>query len=197
MKGIFDNHYLDSTVINPVQYWFIYASTYSTLPVPYTRNILKLISDTLSRLPQIFQLSLFSRWVMSDSSVIPWTVAHQAPLSMWFPRQEYWSELPFPSPGDLSNTRIEPISPALAGRFFTTEPSGKPKIFQYISLKTNDDIMTSKKINSDFYISSNAHKEFKISPLSQIFYHQNILSVPKCFSYICSPFSLPSFLDVA
>ena len=43
----------------------------------------------------------------------PWTVAHQAPLSMEFSRQEYWSRLPFPSPGDLPNPGIEPRSPAL------------------------------------------------------------------------------------
>ena len=52
-----------------------------------------------------------------------WTIAHQAPLSMGFPRQEYWSGLPCPSPGDLPNPGVEPISlmsPALAGRFFTT-----------------------------------------------------------------------------
>ena len=55
----------------------------------------------------------------------PWTVAHQAPLSMRFPRQEYWSGLPIPSPGDLLNPGTEPISPALAGRFFTTEPFSK------------------------------------------------------------------------
>ena len=55
-----------------------------------------------------------------------WTVAHQAPLSMGFHRQEYWSELPFPSPGDLRDPAIEPASPALAGGFFSTEPSGKP-----------------------------------------------------------------------
>ena len=58
-----------------------------------------------------------------------WTVACQAPLSMGFSRQEYWSELPFPSPGDLPNPGIEPISPtspALASRFFTTELPGKP-----------------------------------------------------------------------
>ena len=42
----------------------------------------------------------------------PWTVACQAPLSMGFSRQEYWSELPFPSPGDLPNPEIEPVSPA-------------------------------------------------------------------------------------
>ena len=51
-------------------------------------------------------------------------VAHQAPLSMGFLRQEYWSGLPFPSPGYLPNPGIEPVSPALAGRFFTTEPRG-------------------------------------------------------------------------
>ena len=51
-------------------------------------------------------------------------VAHQAPLSMGFLRQECWSGLPFPSPGYLPNPRIEPVSPALAGRFFTTEPPG-------------------------------------------------------------------------
>ena len=57
----------------------------------------------------------------------PWTVAHQAPLSMIFSRQEYWSGLPFPSPGDLPNPGIEPVYPALAGGFFTIESPGKPK----------------------------------------------------------------------
>ena len=53
----------------------------------------------------------------------PWTVAHQAPLSMGFSMQEYWSGLPFPVPGDLPDPGIELtslMSPALAGRFFTT-----------------------------------------------------------------------------
>ena len=57
--------------------------------------------------------------------VTPWTIAHQAPLSMRFSRQDYWSGLPFPSPGDLPDPRIKPVSPALAGRFFTTELPGK------------------------------------------------------------------------
>ena len=47
---------------------------------------------------------------------------------MGFPRQEYWSVLPFPSPGDLPNSGTEPVSPALAGGFLTTEPPEKPKI---------------------------------------------------------------------
>ena len=56
---------------------------------------------------------LFSHSVVSDSFETPWTIAHQAPLSMGFSRQEYWSGLPFPSLRDLSNPRIEPESPAL------------------------------------------------------------------------------------
>ena len=58
-------------------------------------------------------------------SAILWTVAHQAPLSVEFSRQEYWSGLPFPPPGDLPNPAVEPTcpeAPALAGGFFTTEP---------------------------------------------------------------------------
>ena len=57
--------------------------------------------------------------------VTPWTVAHQAPPSMGFSRQEYWSGLPFPSLGDLSDPGIEPTSPTLVGGFFTTAPPGK------------------------------------------------------------------------
>ena len=65
---------------------------------------------------------------MSDASVTPWTVACQASLSVGFPRQEYWSGLPFPPPGNLPDPGVEPASPAssaLTGRFFTTEPPGK------------------------------------------------------------------------
>ena len=61
----------------------------------------------------------------------PWTVAHQAPLSMVFPRQEYWSGLPFPSPGDLPYLGLKPgslRSPALAGKLFTTDLPGKPLV---------------------------------------------------------------------
>ena len=56
----------------------------------------------------------------------PWAVAYQAPLSMEFSRQEYWSGLPFPSPGDLPNPGIEPRSPALQADTLLSEPPGKP-----------------------------------------------------------------------
>ena len=84
-----------------------------------------------SNLEQWF--SNFSIWksqsescsVMSDPATL-WTVAHQAPLSMGFSRQEYWSGLPFPSPGDLPDPGIEPRSPALHVDALTSEPPGKP-----------------------------------------------------------------------
>ena len=78
----------------------------------------------------VYVCGLLSCSVMSDS-VIPWTVAHQASLSMGFSRQEYWSGLLFPSAGDLLDPWIEPVSlapPALTGGFFTTGLPGKPKI---------------------------------------------------------------------
>ena len=68
-------------------------------------------------------LSHFSRVQLCAT---PWTVAHQAPLYMGFSRQEYWSGLPFLSPGDLPNPGIKPLSPAVADIVFTTVPPGKP-----------------------------------------------------------------------
>ena len=58
--------------------------------------------------------------------VTPWTVARQAPVSMGFSRQEYWSGLLFPSPGDLPNLGTEPGSPALQADASSSEPPGKP-----------------------------------------------------------------------
>ena len=69
---------------------------------------------------------------MFSSFVTPWTVVHQAPLSIRFPRQDCWSELPFPSPGDLPELGSELTSPAWQGRFFPAEPPGKPTLQQCI-----------------------------------------------------------------
>ena len=63
---------------------------------------------------------------MSHSFATQWILTHQAPLSMGFPRQEYWNGLPFLSPGDLPHSGIEPVSPELTDGFFTAEPPGKP-----------------------------------------------------------------------
>ena len=70
-------------------------------------------------------LSSLSRvWLFA----IPWTVACQAPLSMGFSQQEYWSGLPCPTLGDLPDLGNKPMSPALVSRFFTGEPPGNPNI---------------------------------------------------------------------
>ena len=70
--------------------------------------------------------------IVSDSLATPWTVAHQASLSTGFLTQEYWSALPFPSPGDLPNPgiepRVEPGSPALEADALTSEAPGKPGV---------------------------------------------------------------------
>ena len=66
-------------------------------------------------------------WVISNSL---WPLCPcQTPLSMGFSKQEYWSGLPIPSPEDRSRSGIKPMSPSLAGRFFTTEPPGKPLLY--------------------------------------------------------------------
>ena len=66
---------------------------------------------------------------MSDSCDPHSLVVCQAPMFMGFPSQEYWSGLPFPSPGDLPHPGIKPTSPASAGGFFTTEPLGEAPLF--------------------------------------------------------------------
>ena len=74
-----------------------------------------------------YMLSLmFSLSIMSDSFATPWTVAHKAPLSMGFPRQEYWSGLPFPSPGALLNPGLNPCLPYQQGDSLPLRHQGSP-----------------------------------------------------------------------
>ena len=84
--------------------------------------------------PETNQYTSLAQYISLDISdvqlfVTPWTVACQAPLSIKFSKQKYWSRMPFPPPRDLPDLGIEPtslVSPALAGKFFTTMPRGKP-----------------------------------------------------------------------
>ena len=94
---------------------------YLTLWSVYSRHFVHFLGCCTS-----FYHLLFSRTVVSDSFGTLWTVTHKAALSMRFPRQDYWSGLPCPSPGDFPNPGIELGSPALQA-FFTTEPPGKPQ----------------------------------------------------------------------
>ena len=66
---------------------------------------------------------------MDSKSATPWTVSYQAPLSEGFSRQEYWSGLPFPSPGHLPNPGIKTGFPAFQEDFLPSEPPGKPSGF--------------------------------------------------------------------
>ena len=87
-----------------------YMYMYDWVPLLSTWNYHNFVNQLL--------LLLFSHWVMFNSFATLWTIAPQAPLSMEFPRQEYWSGLSFPSPRHLPEPRMEPMSPALAGGFF-------------------------------------------------------------------------------
>ena len=82
----------------------------------------------------------------------PWTLVCQALLSLGFPRQEYWSRLPFPSPGDLPAQGREPeslSSPTLAGKFFNTESPGKP-----VKLTWSTDFLQKYQDNSIKYVNT-------------------------------------------
>ena len=93
---------------------------------------------------------------MSFSHVFgtPWTVAHQAPPSMWFSRQEYWSGLPFPSPGDLPDPGIEPMSPTLQADALTSEPPGKSKVPLLNKIYFFDTVKQGSNNSSEFIVRS-------------------------------------------
>ena len=78
----------------------------------------------------------------------PWTAAYQAPPSMGFSRQEYWSEVPFPSPGDLPNPGIKPMSPELQADALTSEPPGKPSNVTESHQKVRTQLLTVLQCNS-------------------------------------------------
>ena len=117
------------------------AAHRASLPFTVSQSLLKLmciksvmpsnhlvLCHPLLLLPLIFPSirSGLASMFLVQLSVDPWTVACQAPLSLGFPRQEHWNELPFPSLGDLPDSGVKPMSPAFAGGFFTAEPPGKP-----------------------------------------------------------------------
>ena len=91
---------------SPYSYWLMWSHSSG----PGMERLMGLCSVFVEL---IFLLSCVSRSVMSNSFASSWTIANQAPLSMGFSRQEYWSGLPFPTPGDLPNPGIKPRSPAL------------------------------------------------------------------------------------
>ena len=118
---------------------------------------------------------------MFDSFATPWSVAHWAPLSIEFARQEYQSGLPFPSPRDLPYPGIEPV---LAGRFFTTELPGKPLVFTFIFT------LNCSRYRSEFLISIIYLQKYI---LMHFYQNVSVLTKPASFIFLKN-FCLPSFL---
>ena len=82
----------------------------------------------------------------------PWTVARQAPLSMGFSRQEYWSGFPFPSPGDLPDPGVKPASPVLQADSFSSEPPGKRPVNTSVclwSVEGDNEVATAQEEKQD------------------------------------------------
>ena len=97
--------------------------------------------------------------------VTPWTVAHQVILPMGFSRQKYWRGWPFPPPEDLPKPGIKPMSPALAGGFFTTEPTME----YYSAIKKNEICICNVDGPREYYTSEISQtEEDKYSMLSLI-----------------------------
>ena len=115
--------------------WFGAVDTQQRLIHPLSLFFLPYCSPIPACLHQLKKKKKVSCLVVSESAN-PWTVAQQASLSMGFSRQEYWSRLPFPPPGDHLDPGMEPMSPAScnAGRFINTEPLGKVQYLKCISL---------------------------------------------------------------
>ena len=103
-------------------------------------------------LKDLIQASIYKTCVCLVAQLVqlfltPQTVALQAPLSMKFSRQEYWSGSPFPSPGNLPNPGIEPGSPALQAEALPSEPPGKPKNIGAGSLSLLQGIFLTQELN--------------------------------------------------
>ena len=107
-------------------YIYIYIIFYRLFSIIDYYKILNIVPDVVQQVLVYFTYGHDQSLSHVQLFATPWTVARQAPLSMGFPRQEYWNGLPFPLPGDLPDPGIEPTSPAQAGGFFTAEPPGKP-----------------------------------------------------------------------
>ena len=96
----------------------------------------------------------------------PWTIAHQAPLSLEFSRQAYWSGLSFPTSGHLPNPGIEPVSPALAGGFFTTSTTWEAPEGSQMATFISSCLITMQLIR--IFLSKYCHFLLNISPETKL-----------------------------
>ena len=123
----------------------------------------EIVLGSYRRIVKRVQIDLIYICVYLSHSVIhlfvtSWTVAHQAPLSMGFSRQEYCNELPFPSPGDLPDPGIEPGSPTFQADSLPSEPPGKPHIYVCVCICVYIYIyITFRGAGLDIYIYTHTH----------------------------------------
>ena len=119
MHGVGPNFSFHRNICNYIRFSKSSVMTFTTFIIKITINNQPIPSgESLSEVKSLSRVRLFAT---------PWTAAHQTPLSMGFSRQEYWSGLPFPSPGDLPDPGIKPRSPTLQADALTSEAPGKPK----------------------------------------------------------------------
>ena len=129
LGGIFPTQGLNSHLLSLLhcrQIFYCWA-TGEALPHIYDIHMLKSLLFSPPAIPSNYSVKYLLEVKVNSLSRVwlfatPWTIVHQAPPSMGFSRHEYWSGLLFPSPGDLSDPRIEPSSPALAGRLSQSHP---------------------------------------------------------------------------
>ena len=135
--------------------------------------------------------------VVSDSFVTPWTAARQAPLSMGFPRQEYWSGLPCPPPGDLLSSGIESRSPALQADSVGTQPPGKiPYIYIYIHTYTYVLIYDIWFSLSDFICMTDSGSSTSL-PMTQFHSFLWLSNIPLCVCiYLTTSLCIHLLIDI-
>ena len=138
LKALVFRRFLNSSILFQSLGNFIHSYHFTwNENIPYSQTYI--FCTNISLKVQTYKVSSVKYFIESEvAQSCPtlcdlWTVAHQAPPSMGFSRQEYWSGLPFPSPGDLPHPGIEPRSPALQEDALTSAPPGKPKYFTSLS----------------------------------------------------------------
>ena len=121
--------------------------------------------------------------------VTPWTVAHQAPLSMEFSRKEYWSGWPFPSPGDRPNPGIRPRSPALQADSWPSEPPGKPRVQTHGGPMTTLLLSSLSLSQSTWRVTHHCLREREIEISSSFAVERSVMNPDLlCWAAILSPF---------
>ena len=130
------------------RYYAYLLFTHLPTPIPLLHHHLHQKYILSNAFIVFFLLLLFSHSVVPSSFTAPWTVGHQAPLSMEFSRQKYWSRQPLPSPGDFPNPGTKPRFPALQADSLPSEPSMMPSILPKTHYYSHDSKYEESRVSS-------------------------------------------------